>query len=207
MSKVKVTISLEILNALAPQKGMLNASSDDLLNQEFELHSLVAPERAKKTSMTDLKTFDKDDTQLIKARYVNVKTKKAFLIPLRGLLNLDIAQLGGKTEKFIEGTTPTAKVHEHLLEKATAALPGELPPSFTVVSVKDREQVGTGHIMYPHYCYQAFTDAVDALTKVDANADLSSVYSDYTLMQGLYAEDRKPTHLNIEATKSIVIAF
>ena len=207
MSKVKVTISLEILNALAPQKGMLNASSDDLLNQEFELHSLVAPDTSKKASMTDLKTFDKDDTQLIKARYVNTKTKKAFLIPLRGLLNLDIAQLGAKAEKFVEGTTPTAKVHEHLLEKATAALPGELPASFTVVSVKDREQIGTGYIMYPHYCYQEFTDAIDALRAVDKEATLDSIYNDYTFMQGLYAKERKPSHVGVEATKSIVIAF
>jgi hypothetical protein len=207
MSKVKVTISLEVLNALAPQKGMLNAKADDLNDQVFELHSLVAPEKSKKTSLTDLKTYDKDDTMLLKARYVNAKTKKAFLIPIRGLLNLDIAQLDGKAGKYIAGTTPTIKVHEHLLEKATAAAPGELPPSFTVVSVEDRKQIGTGYTMYPHYCYQEFTDAIDALRAVDAEADLSSVYNNYEFMQGLYAKDVKSTHVGTEATKTIIIAY
>jgi hypothetical protein len=33
--------------------------------------------------------------------------------------------------------------------------------SFYVVSVKDRIQESTGNIMYPPYCYQAFSDEIE----------------------------------------------
>jgi hypothetical protein len=45
-----------------------------------------------------LKTADltavSDDNSYVKARYINSKKKKSFLIPIRGLLNLGIVQMG-----------------------------------------------------------------------------------------------------------------
>lgn len=204
MSKVKITISQEVLNSLAPQKGMLNAKSSDLENQVFNLHSIVAP-TGKKADLVKAG----DDSMLIKARYVNAKNKKAFLIPIRGLLNLDIAKIDGKNknDKFVPGTTPTFKVHDHLLEIGVDGKGADLPDSFSVVAVSERKQEGTGHTMYPPYCYQAFSDRVNELRKVDADADLSSIYSDYDFMQGLYAEDRMERFSEVEATKVIVISI
>jgi hypothetical protein len=37
-----------------------------------------------------------EDNSYVKARYINSKTKKSFLIPIRGLLNLGLVQLGTK---------------------------------------------------------------------------------------------------------------
>jgi hypothetical protein len=65
---------------------MLNASVKELENQ-VTFHSIVAP--AEKTA--DL-TAVSDDNSYVKARYINSKTKKSFLIPIRGLLNLGIVQ-------------------------------------------------------------------------------------------------------------------
>jgi hypothetical protein len=39
--------------------------------------------------------------------------------------------------------------------------------SFYVVSVKDRIQESTGNIMYPPYCYQAFSDEIETLRATD----------------------------------------
>jgi hypothetical protein len=57
---------------------MLNASVKELENQVFTFHSIVAP--AEKTA--DL-TAVSDDNSYVKARYINSKTKKSFLIPIR----------------------------------------------------------------------------------------------------------------------------
>lgn len=207
MSKISITISQDVLNSLAPQKGMLNAKKGDLINHVFNLHSIVAPSTSKKKA--DLDKFDAEGTMLIKARYVNAKNKKAFLIPIRGLLNLDIAQIDGKNknDKYVPDTTPTAKLHEHLMEINSEGKGSELPASFTVVSVEDRKQEGTGHTMYPPYCYQAFSERVNELRKVDPDADLSSIYSDFEFMQGLYAEDRMERYSAVEATKVIVVSL
>jgi hypothetical protein len=65
------TISLDVLNALSPQKGMLNASVKELENQVFTFHSIVAP--AEKTA--DL-TAVSDDNSYVKARYINSKQRR-----------------------------------------------------------------------------------------------------------------------------------
>lgn len=204
MSKVSITISQDVLNSLSPQKGMLNAKSGDLLDQTFNLHSIVIPTGKK---AKDLDKYDADSTMLIKARYINASNKKSFLIPVRGLLNLDIAQVDSKNAKYDPLTTATVKVHEHLLEVGTSGKSSELPPSFKVVAVTNRLQEGTGHIMYPPYCYKDFSDAVNDLRKVDENADLSSIYTNYEFMNGLYAEDRMERFSAVEATKVIVISI
>lgn len=206
MSKVEIKISMEVLNSLSPQKGMLNAKATDLENQVFVLHSVVAPTGRK--AGLDGKTGD-DDNLYVKARYVNAANKKSFLIPIRGLLNLEIAQMPEKTKnvKFEEGVTPTVRVHEHLIESITDGKAASLPQSFTVVSVADRIQEGTGYTMYPPYCYDKFSEAVNALREADPNASLDSIYSNYEFMQGLYADKPSDRFASAEATKKIVISI
>jgi hypothetical protein len=53
--------------------------------------------------------------------------------------------------------------------------------SFYVVSVKDRIQESTGNIMYPPYCYQAFSDEIETLRATDPKADLGPIYQIMTL--------------------------
>jgi hypothetical protein len=60
-----------------------------------------------------------------------------------------------------------------------------LPMSFYVVSVKDRIQESTGNIMYPPYCYQAFSDEIETLRATDPKADLGPIYQNYDFMQSL----------------------
>jgi hypothetical protein len=71
---------------------MLNASVKELENQVFTFHSIVAP--AEKTA--DLTVSD--DNSYVKARYINSKTKKSFLIPIRGLLNLELFRWATKVK-------------------------------------------------------------------------------------------------------------
>jgi hypothetical protein len=70
-----------------------------------------------------------------------------------------------------------------------------LPMSFYVVSVKDRIQESTGNIMYPPYCYQAFSDEIETLRATDPKADLGPIYQNYDFMQSLYAGERSATTL------------
>jgi hypothetical protein len=93
---------------------MLNASVKELENQVFTFHSIVAP--AEKTA--DL-TAVSDDNSYVKARYINSKTKKSFLIPIRGLLNLGIVQMGTTKVKALDPKAEVAKVNDYLLEKST----------------------------------------------------------------------------------------
>jgi hypothetical protein len=76
--------------------------------------------------------------------------------------------------------------------------------SFYVVSVKDRIQ-STGNIMYPPYCYQAFSDEIETLRATDPKADLGPIYQNYDFMQSLYA-GRSARYATAEATKDIVIS-
>jgi hypothetical protein len=52
----------------------------------------------------------------VKARYINSKTKKSFLIPIRGLLNLGIVQMGTTKVKALDPKAEVAKVNDYLLE-------------------------------------------------------------------------------------------
>jgi hypothetical protein len=76
--------------------------------------------------------------------------------------------------------------------------------SFYVVSVKDRIQESTGNIMYPPYCYQAFSDEIETLRATDPKADLGPIKimtlcSHYMLEKDLLATP-------LRATKDIVIS-
>jgi hypothetical protein len=62
---------------------MLNASVKELENQVFTFHSIVAP--AEKTA--DLTVSDDNSYE---SSLYQFKTKKSFLIPIRGLLNLEL---------------------------------------------------------------------------------------------------------------------
>jgi hypothetical protein len=81
------------------------------------------------------------------------------LIPIRGLLNLGIVQMGTTKVKALDPKAEVAKVNDYLLEKSDGK--GVSLPMFYVVSVKDRIQESTGNIMYPPYCYQAFSDEIE----------------------------------------------
>jgi predicted RNA methylase len=96
----------------------------------------------------------------VKARYINSKTKKSFLIPIRGLLNLGIVQMGTTKVKALDPKAEVAKVNDYLRNQLMVSL----LPTFYVVSVKDRIQESTGNIMYPPYCYQAFSDEIETLS-------------------------------------------
>jgi hypothetical protein len=92
---------------------MLNASVKELENQVFTFHSIVAP--AEKTA--DLTAVSDDNSYV--ARYINSKNKKSFLIPIRGLLNLGIVQMGTTKVKALDPKAEVAKVNDYLLEKST----------------------------------------------------------------------------------------
>jgi hypothetical protein len=92
-----------------------------------------------------LKTADltavSDDNSYVKARYINSKTKKSFLIPIRGLLNLGIVQMGTTKVKALDPKAEVAKVNDYLRNQLMV----RSSSNFLVVSVKDRIQESTGN--------------------------------------------------------------
>jgi hypothetical protein len=75
--------------------------------------------------------------------------------------------------------------------------------SFYVVSVKDRIQA-LG-IMYPPYCYQAFSDEIETLRATDPKADLGLSTKIMTLCSH-YMLEKDLRYATAEATKDIVIS-
>lgn len=208
MAKNKVMISVEVLNALAPQRGLLTGAVKDLLDQTFVFHSVSAREADTETSLVEAS----EDNQLVRARYVNKESNKSFIIPIRGLLNLDVAALKATdNEEFDPENTDTVKMHEHLLESISGKEEIALPPQFKIVHVAERRQEGTDNIMYPPYCYKAFNERADKLNKDPENkTGILSLYQDIAFMQSLHtgkAEDREARHQSAEATKTITIAI
>lgn len=203
--KVEVKISLDVLNALVPNKGMLNAKATDLEGQKFILHSMVvSPSPDKKVRSKELMKAG-DDTNFVKARYVNEKTSKAFLVPIRGLLSMKI--IDGSAAKFDPTTTPTKQLADYLVEKASDNAPAMLPPSFTVVHVTPRIQESTGAIMYPPYCYDEFQAKVDEIRKEDKDASLDAVYQDVAFMSSLYSNPISSNFASAEPNKTITISL
>jgi hypothetical protein len=113
--------------------------------------------------------------------------------------------MGTTKVKALDPKAEVAKVNDYLLEKSTDK-GVSLPMSFYVVSVKDRIQESTGNIMYPPYCYQAFSDEIETLRATDPKADLGPIYQNYDFMQSLYAGERS-SRATAEATKDIYLSL
>lgn len=206
MANLKVAdikISIDVLNALAPKRGMLNAKESDLKGQTFVLHSMVTNEASRST---DLKAVGEDNT-FVKARYINKANSKAFLVPIRSLLNMDVAALDSDNSEYDENTQ-TMRVHEYLIDSIEDKKEVSLPKEFTVVNVAKRMQEGTDNVMYPPYCYAAYNEKVKELRadpEYDAKDGLDAIYNDFEFMTGLYAGELEPRFANAEANKNITI--
>ena len=114
--KTDIKISIDVLNGLSPQRNMSNAKKEDIIDQTFVLHSLVTadPSLPKKLDKMDTET-----TPRIKVKYVNKATAQSFLLPIRSLLNLEVASTvtkDGDNDEY-DATADEAKkrVHEHLI--------------------------------------------------------------------------------------------
>ena len=198
-----INISMDVLSSLSPQRGMLSAAVKDLLDQTFVLHSVVTTDPEKDNSLTETS----EDNIFVKARYVNKDNSKSFTIPIRGLLNMDIAQLAKDGDKFDENTE-TAKMHEYLLEKITGESEIGLPPEFKVVSVVPRVQAGTENVMYPPHCYKAFNKRVEEVRESENyDGTLNAVYSDFDFMQSIYSGEKEARHASAEPTKNVTIVL
>jgi hypothetical protein len=75
---------------------MLNASVKELENQVFTFHSIVAP--AEKTADLTVVSDDNSYGKLV----ISIQNKEEFLIPIRGLLNLGIVQMGTTKVKALD---------------------------------------------------------------------------------------------------------
>jgi hypothetical protein len=210
---VVVPIGLEVLNSLVTNKTMLNASTLELEDQTFDLHSMVVGPSSKQPTNKDLSKLS-DNTPLIKARYVNSVTKKAFLIPIRGLLSLKRADLPSPNDKYEKDVTPVSDLADVLMESATEKVPAALPPTFRVVSVENKIHAPTGEVMYPPYCYEMFSDEIkrlQTLAKEDTgsaeNIDILSIYQNSEFMANMYKSPRADRFKSVEPNKVIVISF
>jgi hypothetical protein len=138
------TISLDVLNALPYQKGMLNASVKELENQVFNsFHSIVAPVEK------NCGSYCCQRWQLVCETVISIQTRRVSWSQIR-VIESGIVQMGLTKVESIVFSQSSCKKWIGLLEKSTARV--SLPMSFYVVSVKDRIQEST-NIMYPPYCY------------------------------------------------------
>jgi hypothetical protein len=197
----EIKIGIDVLNALAPKRGMLNAKESDLKDQVFVLHSMVTNDPDKST---DLKAVGEDNT-FVKAKYVNKENSKAFLVPIRSLLNMDVATIDSDNTEFT-AETPTMRVHEWLINSIEDKKDVNLPGEFKVVNVENRKQEGTDNVMYPPYCYAAYNERVKEL-RADPEWDgtLDSIYNDFEFMTGLYAGELEKRFETAEPNKNITI--
>jgi hypothetical protein len=181
----------------------------------FILHSLIPPENVNAKNALD--KMDGENTNRIRVKYVNKETGQAFLLGIRGLLNLEIAGSttladGENGEYDAEADTKKRRVHEYLTTEMEDGKKISLLKEFKVVAAKERTQEGTDAVMYPLYCYQRFNEKVDEINKAwkDAGnttrADLTEVYRDFTFTQSLYQDGPAEGRENVEPQKSIVIA-
>jgi hypothetical protein len=108
--------------------------------------------------------------------------------------------------KALDPKAEVAKVNDYLLEKSTDGKGVSLPMSFYVVSVKDRIQESTGNIMYPPYCYQAFSDEIETLRATDPKAIWVLSTKNYDFMQSLYAGERSARYATGGSKSDIVIS-
>jgi hypothetical protein len=96
------TISLDVLNALSPQKECWTLQLR-LENQVFTFHSIVAPAE-------NCGSYCCQRWQLVcESSLYQFKNKKSFLIPIRGLLNLGIVQMGTTKVKALDPKAEVAK--------------------------------------------------------------------------------------------------
>ena len=190
-----IKISVDVLNGLSPQRQMSNAKKEDIDGQTFVLHSLIGPDSA-----SNAKGLNKlqEDTSRFKVKYVNSSTGQAFLLPIRSLLNLEIADgltlADGENEDYVaEDDTKKRRVHEYLTTEMESGKDISLLQEFKVVSVEPRKQQGTDNLMYPAYCYKKFNDRIDEVNQAhkdsgaEGRADLGEIYGDFTFMNSLYA--------------------
>lgn len=198
-------ISEAVLNALVPQKGMLNSSVKELENQTFVLAGLITSVDKGNAEQALADQSDAAAAQRVRVRFINKATKQALLIPVRALLGLPVATLAANAK--YKADTPTTRVFETMVEKPEEANLS-MVSSFTVVSVQPRKH-SSGNIMYPQYMYKKFNDAVaevNAAAKLaGVEPDLSSVYNNFELMQGLYSDKPEARFVNPEPVKDIVI--
>lgn len=212
MSK-KVVISLDVLNSMAVQRTMLTLPVAELENQTFKLDDVLITSRDKQGEVPDLGSIN-DNIMFVKAKYVNVETKKAVVIPIRGLLSVQVARLAadaagtGKNAKkanFVKGATPTMTVSDHIVENAAD---GELtlPAEFTVVGVENRKPFdGSNKPMYPNWYYAAWDAKVAEIAK--AGGEPSEIYTDRAFQATLQGTALSPRYKSAEAIKEITIAI
>jgi len=207
LKTAEIKIGIDVLNALAPKRGMLNAKAEELMGtdgdgQLFVLHSMVTndPDKA-----TDLKKVG-EDNNFVKAKYVNKVNSKAFLVPIRSLLNMNVAMIDSDNTEFDKDNTPTMRVHEWLINSIEDKKEVNLPGEFKVVAVENRIQEGTDNVMYPPYCYAAYNEKVKELREdPEWDGTLDAIYNDFEFMTGLYAGELEPRFSKAEPNKNITI--
>lgn len=212
-----IKVSVDVLNTMSPQKSMVIQAAKKLVDQKFNLHSLIVSD-VKNESGKDL-TQSSEENNFVKVRYVNEETNEAFVIPVRQLLNLDVAESVATLEEFKAKTDDesikVAKVHENMMEEADEAGEAVLPASFVVVNVAPRTQkVGTKDVeMYPAYYHKNFNAEVARREKEgDFDADngetaVSSVYQDFSFMSDLTGSPLEARYTGAEPLKTITIGI
>ena len=205
-----VKISLELVNSLSPQRSMIGATTDELRNQEFLLHSetISVPDGS-----TDLTDADNKNAGQVKIIYMNTVTNQTFTIPVRTLLGMQVVLDNSDNEEFVPGKTKTMKVHEHLLKQTEGDVTEvSLPKNIKIKGIEDElSRDGKKNKVYPYYMYEEFNKRVKALreeaAKAEVEADLRGIFQDREFINSLYAGKVDDQYKDAEPNKKITIAI
>lgn len=189
-----VKISKEVIASLLPQRNLLNAKTEDLLNQTFNLNSVIESDE-----------FDNDNDRIegpVRLRFMNDKTNTIMTFPIRALLYSESTPVTD-VKKYDHETSEKEVVHAKLLEQAANNDDVKIPESFTIMHVEERKNAA-GNVVYPTYSYQAFQERVDAMKEGE---DITDIYTDFNFMSTLPGTKLATRFADIEPVKNIVISI
>jgi hypothetical protein len=156
---------------------MLNASVKELENQVFTFHSIVAPAE-------NCGSYCCQRWQLCESSLYQFKTKKSFLIPIRGLLNLGIVQMGTTKVKALDPKAEVAKWMIIYLKSTDGR--SESSNVFLLVKIESKKALGTLCTLRT-----ATKRSLMRLRRraTDPKADLGPIYKIMTLCSHYMLED------------------
>lgn len=153
-----------IFNSLLPQKSMLNATEEELLNTfEFKsATSYVDNVAADSTGMEDgTSTQEASSTRV---RY-QADGARPLVIPIRGFLNMRVAtedtfDYATASEKEVEALVP---MYEHIAEELITEDGAALPQTIKVISVRNqtmKDAADNDVVVYPVSNYKRFQEEI-----------------------------------------------
>ena len=185
MAEIKeIKVNSDVLNALLPQKNLLNMAGEDLTDGEYAFVDQVKPPKKSKISLNKVS----DDNFRLKFRFKNTDSNKIVTIGIGALLFMRVTD-SDSSEGFEPEADENANlqfVHEHIASEAKEDGNEDtlsLPNHFKIIHTEDkiRKISGKEFKVYPSYTYKALQERITGKSQ----KDIDKVFSDSNFMMGL----------------------